>query len=83
MVVPWELCDAEGSRSKGKQVDCGGSVLFMWEFCLLCRDICLMSKTKFGSNTMLNILILNFNVLQIQYMLAMFMLIHIGRYECY
>ena len=43
-VVPWELM--------GKQWRCGGSVLCMWETSLLCRDSCLMLRTKPGSNTM-------------------------------
>ena len=55
-VVPWELCDVMESRSMGKQWHCGGSVLCTWGTSLLCRDGCLMSRTKFGSNTMLNIL---------------------------
>ena len=28
----------------------------MWEISLLCKDFCLMSRTKFGFDTMLNIL---------------------------
>ena len=52
----WELCDAAESRSVGKQWHCGVSVLCTWETSLLCRDSYLMSRTKFGSDTMLNIL---------------------------
>ena len=56
MVVLWELCEVVESRSVGKQRHCGGSVLCMWEISLLCRDVCLMPKIKFGSDTILNIL---------------------------
>ena len=56
-MVSWELCEAMGSRSMGKQWHCGGFVLRVQESCLLCRDICLMPRMKFGSDTMLNILL--------------------------
>ena len=55
-VIPWELCEVVKSRSMGKQCHCGGSVLSTWETSLLRRDSCLMPRTYFGSNTMLNIL---------------------------
>ena len=56
MVVLWELYEAVESRFVGKKLHCGGSMLCMWESCLLFRNICLIPRTKFGSNTMLNIL---------------------------
>ena len=43
------------SRSEIKQGHCE-SMLCMYESSLLCRDVCLMPRTKFGSDTMLNIL---------------------------
>ena len=57
--VPWELCEAVESRCVGKQWHCGGSVLCTWETSLLYRDVCLMPRTKFGIDTMLNILATN------------------------
>ena len=58
-MVPWELCEAVESRSVGKQWHYGGSVLCTWETSLLCRDVCLMPRTKFGFDTILNILATN------------------------
>ena len=43
------------SRSEIKQGHCE-SVLCMYESSLLCRDVCLMPRTKFGSDIILNIL---------------------------
>ena len=56
IVVPWELCETVESKSVGKQWHYGGFVLCTWEISLLCRDVFLMPKMKFGSDTMLNIL---------------------------
>ena len=53
---PWELCDVVGFRFEDKQRHCG-FVLCMYESSLLCRDVCLMSRTKFGFDTMLNLLV--------------------------
>ena len=52
IVVPWELCEAVESRSVGKQWHYGGSVLCTWETSLLCRDSCLMPRTKPVSDTL-------------------------------
>ena len=43
------------SKSEIKQGHCE-SVLCMYGSSLLCRDVCLMPRTKFGSNIILNIL---------------------------
>ena len=56
MVVPWELCETMESKYVGKQWRCGGSMLCTWETSLLCRDSCLMPRTKFSFDTLLNIL---------------------------
>ena len=53
---PWQLRDVMESRSEVKQGHYE-YVLCMYESFLLCRDVYLMPRTKFGSNTMLNILI--------------------------
>ena len=51
----WWLHDAVEFRFEVKQGHYE-SVLCMHESSLLCRDVCLMSRMKFGSDTMLNIL---------------------------
>ena len=43
-VVPWELCDAVGSRSEAKHRNCCGSVLCVWKSSLLGRNILLNAK---------------------------------------
>ena len=55
-VVPWELCEAVESKSVGKQWHYSGSVLCTWKTSLLRKDNCLMPRTKFSFDTMLNIL---------------------------
>ena len=53
----WKLCDAMGFKSKNKQ-GYYGSVLCMYESSWMHRDVCLMPRRKFGSDTMLNILVM-------------------------
>ena len=55
-VVLWELCEAVESKSVGKQWHYSGSVLCTWKTSLLRKDNCLMPRTKFSFDTMLNIL---------------------------
>ena len=47
-MMPWSLSEVKQGHYE--------SVLCMHESSLLCRDVCLMSRMKFGSDTMLNIL---------------------------
>ena len=47
---PWQLRDVMESRSEVKQGHYE-YVLCMYESFLLCRDVYLMPRTKFGSNT--------------------------------
>ena len=48
--------DAVESRSDVKQGNCE-SVLCMYESSLLCRDVCLMPRTKFGFDITINIVL--------------------------
>lgn len=63
-MVSWELCDVIGSIYEGKQGYCGGSALCIWKSSLLCRDICLMQRMKYGYNSMINISIDMYTMLE-------------------